>query len=59
MTRGVPIVYFLLRLALLALVWACTYLAVAFVAGVVTRLLIASVLALTVWWISRDMREID
>jgi hypothetical protein len=59
MTRGIPFVFFLRKLVQIALVWACAYLAVAFVDSVVIRSSIASVVALTAWWISRDIREMD
>jgi hypothetical protein len=58
MTRGIKVVFYLL-LALIALVWACSYLAVASAGAVITRLLIASAVALAAWWVIRDIREID
>jgi uncharacterized membrane-anchored protein len=58
MTRGVRIVSYLL-LALIALVVAFTHLAVPFVGGVITRLLVAGAVAVAAWWVVRDIRDID
>ncbi len=58
MTRGRPIVFFLL-LALLALAWACTDLAGTLVAAVAIRLILAGVVVLAAWWVSRHLRQID
>jgi hypothetical protein len=58
MTRGVRIAFYLV-LALVALIWACAYLAVPFVGAVITRLLIAAAAAVAAWWIIRDIRDID
>jgi hypothetical protein len=52
-------VFFLRRLALIALVWACAFVALTFFVAVVTRLIIATVVVLTAWWISRQGRAID
>jgi hypothetical protein len=54
MERGVRIVFYLL-LALIALVAACTHLAVPFVGAVVTRLIVAGAVAVAAWWIIRDI----
>ncbi len=59
MTRAASIVLFLMWLALIALVWACTYLAVPFFVADISRLIIASVVASVVWRIGRDSREFD
>jgi hypothetical protein len=59
MTRGVPVIFLLLRLALIALVWGCSYLLLPFLVAVIPRLIIATLVALAVGWVSRDIREID
>ena len=47
------------HLSLLALAWACTYLAVTLVAAVAIRLILVGVVALAAWWVSRHIREMD
>jgi hypothetical protein len=58
MTRGTPLV-FLLLLALMALAWACSHLAVTLVATVAVRLILAGVAVSGAWWVSRQIREMD